>query len=109
MRSRIFLLSSLLSLPLLAAEPAMAPAPEPPPAPPTGGQEELQPEVTITHRKDAEVEEYRINGQLYMVKVTPVVGPPYYLIDTTGDGNLNLRRSELDPAFLVPSWMIFRW
>lgn len=109
MRSRIFLLSSLLSLPLLAAEPAMAPAPAPPPPPPTGGQEELQPEVTITHRKDAEIEEYRINGQLYMVKVTPVVGPSYYLIDTTGDGNLNLRRSELDPAFLVPSWMIFRW
>ena len=28
-------------------------------------------------------------------------GPAYYLIDTTSDGNLNARRNELDPAFVV--------
>lgn len=78
-------------------------------APSTGVNEELEPEVRIIKRDDAEVEEYRLNGQLYMIRVTPVVGPPYYLYDTTGDGTLDSRRSELDPGLVVPRWMIFRW
>jgi hypothetical protein len=117
----LFLLS-LLALPALPVAAAPPPSDQPPtmpdrtpdrttPAPPpsTGVEEDLQPQVTIVKRKDAVVEEYRMNGALYMVKVTPFTGAPYYLIDTTGDGNLNQRRSELDPAFVVPSWMIFRW
>jgi len=44
-----------------------------------------------------------------MVKIIPVVGPAYYLIDSNGDGALNIRRNELDPGLVVPSWMIFRW
>jgi hypothetical protein len=122
MHIRSMILLSVFSLPVLAAAPAaapdapppppstdMAPAPETPPPPSTGTDEEMQPQVNIIKRKDAVVEEYRMNGALYMVKVTPKIGKPYYLIDTTGDGNLNQRRSELDPAFVVPSWMIFRW
>jgi hypothetical protein len=106
------LLTLTLLIPMLAtAQPALDPLPEPEPAPPPsiGIDEEMEPEVSIIKRDDAVVEEYRMNGQLYMIKVTPVVGPSYYLIDTTGDGDLNARRSELDPAFVVPSWMIFRW
>lgn len=109
MQTRMFMLLSILALPALAAAPAMEPSPDPPPPPSIGVEEDLQPEVSIIKRDDAVVEEYRMNGVLYMVKVTPTFGPPYYLIDTTGDGNLSTRRSELDPAFVVPSWMIFRW
>ncbi|MEZ5541128.1 MAG: DUF2782 domain-containing protein [Pseudomonadota bacterium] len=99
------------ALPALAGEmpPPPAPAAEAAPPPATGLEEEIQPEVRIIKRDDAVVREYRVNGALYMIKVEPRVGAPYYLIDTTGDGNLNARRSELDPAFVVPSWMIFRW
>ena len=93
--------------------PVVQPLPEPPVTAPystgVGVDDDLEPEVSITRRDDAVVHEYRINGQLYMVKVEPVVGPPYYLIDANGDGMLNVRRSELDPRLVVPSWMIFRW
>jgi hypothetical protein len=100
----------MLLIPALAtAQPALEPLPDPGPPPSIGVEDEMEPEVRIIKRDDAMVEEYRMNGALYMVKVTPVVGPAYYLIDTTGDGDLNARRSELDPAFVVPSWMIFRW
>ncbi len=104
------LLTLILLIPLLAtAQPELEPLPEAAPPPSIGVDDEMEPEVSIIKRDDAVVEEYRMNGQLYMIKVTPVIGPPYYLIDTTGDGDLNARRSELDPAFVVPSWMIFRW
>ncbi|MGD2112175.1 MAG: DUF2782 domain-containing protein [Gammaproteobacteria bacterium] len=99
----------ILALPADAGDTAPEPVPDVAPPPATGIEEDLQPEVSIIKRDDAVVREYRVNGALYMIKVEPVVGPDYYLIDTTGDGNLNARRSELDPAFVVPSWMIFRW
>ena len=86
--------------------PEMAPAAQPPVGVDVEG---LEPEVSIIQRDDAKIEEYRLNGQLYMVKIVPRFGPPYYLIDSTGDGELNARRSELDPAMVVPNWMIFRW
>ena len=107
---RKLLVTLTLLVPALAtAQPALEPLPDLAPPPSIGIDEEMEPEVRIIKRDNAVVEEYRMNGELYMIKVTPVVGPSYYLIDTTGDGDLNARRSELDPAFVVPSWMIFRW
>jgi hypothetical protein len=104
------LLTLILLVPsLTAAQTAIEPSPEPAPPPSVGINDEMEPEVSIIKRDDAVIKEYRMNGELYMIKVTPSIGPPYYLIDSTGDGNLNARRSELDPAFVVPSWMIFRW
>jgi len=69
----------------------------------------IEPEVTIIRTEESVVEEYRINGQLYMVKITPSVGRPYYLIDTDGDGNLESRRSTLGSGTVVPQWVIFEW
>ncbi len=70
--------------------------------------EELQPEVTIIRRGDDVVEEYRVGGQLTMVKITPSKGLPYYLIDSDGDGVLETRRNELDNPEVV-KWRIFSW
>jgi len=98
-----------LVMPVYAGNSAPEPLPDAAPPPATGMEEDMQPEVKIIKREDAVVREYRVNGALYMIKVEPRIGASYYLIDTTGDGNLNARRSELDPAFVVPSWMIFRW
>jgi hypothetical protein len=111
-----------LSITVLAAAPLMAQDEEAPPleappmvedaAPPPmprDDREGLEPEVTIIRQQDRTIEEYRINGQLYMIKVTPSKGYPYYLVDADGDGNLETRRNELDPRILVPSWVIFRW
>ncbi len=99
-----------ISLPLTAAEPALEPVPDMA-APPTGADsaEELEPEVSIIRRDEETVHEYRVGGALYMVKIEPRNGPPYYLIDKDGDGSLESRYNKLEPALLVPSWMIFRW
>ena len=77
------LLAALLlaiMLPVAAQQskpPVLQPLPEPPPPPP--GQEldpALEPQVTIQKRGTDMVEEYRINGRLYMIKITPARGAP---------------------------------
>ncbi len=55
------------------------------------------------------ISEYRINGKLYMIRITPEKGAPYYLVDADGDGDLETRTNELAPDFLIPSWVIFSW
>lgn len=108
---RSFILSLALILPMLPALAEEPPAvPEPPPLPgPVESGETLEPEVTIIPRAEERVEEFRVRGQLYMVKITPRRGAPYYLIDTDGDGQLETRRSELEPDFLIPNWVLFSW
>lgn len=89
-----------------------AAVPEPPPMPPEAPEPPLpemglEPAVTIVPR-DAEIhEEYRINGRLYMIKVIPARGPPYYLIDEEGHGKF--RRSDLEPTIKIPTWVIKRF
>lgn len=79
-------------------------------APPAGaGNVDEAPEITIIQRDDAIIEEYRVGGQLYMIKVTPRKGIPYYLVDTDGDGRLDSRRSELAEDMMIPRWTLFRW
>jgi len=101
-----------------AAEP-VAPADEPPKLqaipeapdlpPQVKSGETLEPEVTI--RRDAEktVTEYRVNGRIHSIKVEPVVGPTYWMVDTTGDGFANTRFDNYNPPFAIPGWVIFRW
>ncbi|MGI9331875.1 MAG: DUF2782 domain-containing protein [Gammaproteobacteria bacterium] len=81
-------------------------APEPPP--PVRSGEPLEPEVQIILREKETVTEYRVNGRLRAIKVVPVAGPAYYLVDTDGDGSLETR-GELDGDLLIPHWVIFSW
>ncbi len=67
------------------------------------------PEITITERDDQRIEEYRIAGRLYMIKITPDKGHAYYLIDSNGDGTLDSHRPELDENLFIPSWTLFSW
>ncbi|MFA7096525.1 MAG: DUF2782 domain-containing protein [Gammaproteobacteria bacterium] len=108
---RAFILSLALALPVAAMAADEPPAvPEPPPLPePVESGEVLEPEITIIQREQDRVEEFRVRGQLYMVKITPRRGAPYYLIDTDGDGQLETRRSELEPDMLIPNWVLFSW
>jgi len=108
----------LLPLTVWAADPPLekppaAPLPEALPPPPVntgiGAEETLEPEVKIIKRKESVVYEYRVNNQLYMVKVVPSIGFPYYLMDTDGDGSLESRYNKLEPNLVVPTWMIYRW
>jgi hypothetical protein len=91
-----------------AADPR-ANVPPPPPAPQApeiNPDDPMEPEITITTRNGERHEEYRMNGRLYMVKVTPRRGPPYYLVfDEQGRS----RRSDLEPDIVPPSWVIKRF
>ncbi|MDZ7734955.1 MAG: DUF2782 domain-containing protein [Gammaproteobacteria bacterium] len=84
--------------------------PRPPVLPePMESGEPIEPEVTIIQREGATIEEYRVNGRMYMVKVTPSKGPPYYLIDQDGDGRLETRKSGIYEDPVVPQWILFSW
>ena len=78
-------------------------------AAPEPGGDNIEPEVTIVRRGKDVVEEYRVNNRLYMIKVKPAIGPAYYMVDTDGDGNLDVRRSDLDRDMKVPQWVLFSW
>ncbi len=83
--------------------------PPPPPPPVVVNGEPIEPEVTIVQKKDAKVEEYRIHGKLFMVKITPIVGPAYYLRDNNGDGRMETRMNDLGGNIIVPQWVLFSW
>lgn len=63
-----------------------------------------EPEVTITPKGEDQHAEYRIGGRLYMIKVTPKRGRPYYLIDRQGRGDFE--RSDLAPSVTPPAWVL---
>ena len=71
------------------------------------GDHALEPEVTIRSEGGIIHEEYRINGRLYMIKIIPAKGPPYYLMDYEGNGRF--RRSDLEPQIAIPNWVIKRF
>ena len=87
----------LLATPVFAQDGAEAPATDS-----SGG-------VIIRGDEDKLINEFRINGQLYMIRVTPKKGTPYYLVDSDGDGNLETRWNNLAPDLLIPTWVLKRW
>jgi hypothetical protein len=105
---KLSLLALLLAGAASAQEPGREAVDAPPPPPPVRSGEPLDPDVTIVQQDDRTIYEYRVNGQTYMVKVVPAKGPPYYLLDQDGDGQLESRR--FGPEDLqVPMWVLFRW
>jgi hypothetical protein len=105
------LLTAFLAMPVIAEEapPEAAPVPEPPPIPPpVASGEELEPEVTIIETARGTIEEYRVGAHVYMVKVIPSAGPPYYFLDTDGDGRLDAQGTEPTNSW-VNQWLLFRW
>lgn len=112
MRFLSFLLLGGFSLTAFAAQPIPAnlePLP-PPPAMDTAqaGAPDQEPEVTITKQTEQTIEEYRVGGKLYMIKITPKNGVPYYLVDDKGDGKF-ARMESLDSGIRVPRWIIRRF
>ncbi len=51
------------------------------------------------------ISEYRVQGQLRMVRVQPVRGPEYYLIDSNGDGRLDRSKGEVSPVY----YKLYSW
>ncbi len=96
--------------PPVAPPAAASPAPPPPPRAPydTGADTDLEPQVTIIRRETETVEEFRVNGELRYVKVTPRLGPPYYLVPR-GNGQSFVRSDSLDFGLRTPMWLLFSW
>ncbi|MEZ5581416.1 MAG: DUF2782 domain-containing protein [Candidatus Competibacteraceae bacterium] len=111
MRALLFFIS-LLSVGIAIAQPLppeLEPVPDGAPAG-TDQDENLQvPQVTIRRIEGGLIQEYRINNKLYMVKVVPRKGFPYFLVDTDGDGDLETRYNDLDDGLAVPAWVILSW
>jgi hypothetical protein len=106
----------LLAGPLPAQDELEKPPPIPPeeledvPIPPKIQGEQIEPTVTIREEEERTIEEYSYKGQVYMVKITPKGGVPYYYIDTDGDGKLEL---DMDKQALNPVqpayWKVKEW
>jgi hypothetical protein len=108
--NRLFAVAPLVfPVALAAQEPADVPEP---PRYPAGVEvvDETVPEpaVTIVERERDTVYEYRIKGRLYMIKVVPQVGPPYYFVDQDGDGNMETRATDYT-LIRVPHWVLATW
>ncbi len=87
------LLAASLTLPACATMGAGADASDPPTIPENA-------ERTVRTEDNGDViEEYRVAGQLRIVKVTPARGPTYYLIDDNGDGRLDRGKGEVQPVY----------
>ena len=111
--SRIFVLVFILAFSTSQAQDAEESAEDlaaPPPIPPKLTREQVEPSVEIRREEDRLVEEYSRNGNIYMVKVTPDKGIPYYYLDEDGDGQLELQPGDegLNPVRPV-FWKVKEW
>ena len=91
-------------------KPLQEPPPPPalPPAQP-GDAPDLQPQVTVHKDGENTIEEYRLRGKLYMMKVTPAHGHPYVLMDNKGDGTFMRQDNPLDNGVRVPQWVLMEF
>ncbi|MCH9849622.1 MAG: DUF2782 domain-containing protein [Betaproteobacteria bacterium] len=80
---------------------------EPPPKVQEGQPLEDEPEVTIRKEGKKTIQEYRINGELYMMKVTPDHGVSYYLYKE--DQQSDWVNVGPNPPLAVPKWTLFRF
>jgi len=71
--------------------------------------EALEPEINIQQFDNREVQEYSINDHVYMIKITPKIGSPYYLVDPDGTGEMEYKRDTLGLEVNPPQWTLFRW
>lgn len=67
------------------------------------------PAVTLKEYDNRVVEEYRVNGQLYMMKITPAAGASYYLVDEDGSGDMAMSRGFSGIEQRVPQWTLLSW
>lgn len=65
----------------------------------------LEPQVSVRTEGEQTIQEYRVGGKLFMMRVTPKHGRPYVMIDHKGDGQF-VRQDNLDSGVRVPQWVL---
>ncbi|HXZ48284.1 MAG TPA: DUF2782 domain-containing protein [Usitatibacter sp.] len=111
------LLAAAAALPAAAQSPERAKPPgtvpleQVPPPPPASltTEPEPKPEITTRVQGGETVQEYRIHGKLYMMRVTPKHGVPYVLMDVKGDGTFTRLDNSLDSGLRVPQWVLMEF
>ena len=100
-------LATLCSMGIYAADDN---APPPPPEPQTDSSVPSadNTDVTIIQKKDATIEEVRVNGKLRYAKITPKHGKPYYMYDSDGDGVLDATENDPKKAN-INQWILMEW
>jgi hypothetical protein len=97
--------------------PGTTPLEEPPPMPPassttrapeTLAEIESKSQVSRRVEGDQTIEEYKVNGKLFMTRITPKHGRAYVMIDHHGDGTFT-RMDSIEPGMRVPQWVIFEF
>ena len=106
------LFTLLPALAYAADKPEKATAPPPPPIVNDDGiddgqsaAEQITPDVTIKRDDDAVIEEYRINGRLYMIRFFPRLGKPYYLLFPEDGSDPTRYPLDDSPTY----WKLFEW
>ena len=65
-------------------------------------------QVAVRTEKNGDtIDEYRVAGNLRMVKVTPARGAAYYLYDSDGDGRLDKSKDNVDVSPVY--WKLYGW
>jgi len=72
-------------------------------------EESFEPEINIQQFDNREVQEYSVNDHVYMLKITPKNGFPYYLVDPDGTGEMEYKRDTVGLEVNPPQWTLFRW
>ena len=68
----------------------------------------LESKVTTVKKGADTVDEYRLNGKLFKMRITPAKGPSYYLVDPKGDGNF-IRADGPEHKIATPTWVLLEF
>ena len=68
----------------------------------------LEPAVTIRQESGNRIEEFRVRGRVYAIRVTPPIGKPYLLVDRTGKGTMT-KMDDIAGGTNPPQWTLFEF
>ncbi len=77
--------------------------------PPVEDGEPMDQDVRIYRENKKTIYEYRINGELFYVKIVPEIGPTYYLTDEDGDGVIDQQEQGPESGMKIHQWKLFTW
>ncbi len=77
--------------------------------PPVEDGEPMDQDVRIYREDKKTIYEYRVNGELYYIKIVPEIGPTYYLTDADGDGVIDEQNQGPGSGMKIHQWRLFTW